>query len=286
MTNAKAFGSTLARIRKEKGFPSAYQFFKSIGGSKSLGFAFVSYWDVERGKKLPKSWRLEAIMAALGVEQNSPEAKELVGAYFKSLSGSDKLLQILYAPSASGADLPSRELAEAAAHKALEQLSVNLTIQQWSLLARDKTTCICQYFLFNTAGPVTVRELSDATGFKPETVRKALKALAAGGLADLSGDKVRSSLAKKKVKLPPANPATAGIMASVRGHLNGWLADARRVDVKRVTVRMSKANLNIYRQHLEKAVNLASIYSNAEENRQDSAIYFVDASIFQFLPKD
>ncbi len=283
MTNAKAFGSTLARIRKEKGFPSAYQFFKSIGGSKSLGFAFVSYWDMERGKKLPKSWRLEAIMAALGVEQNSPEAKELVRAYFKSLSGSDKLVQILAEPSVDSSDLPSRELAEAATRKAMEHISVNITLDQWKLCARDLTTNICDYYLVNTAGWVTFAELSAATGFKPGAVLKAVKALAAGGLAEISGNKVQSGFAKKMVEVLPSTPATDGINAALRGHMNKWLETCKLIDAKRVTMRMTKANLNIYRQHLEKALNLAGIYFNSDEDKKDSAIYLVDTSVFQLF---
>ena len=95
MNNAKTFGIALAKIRKEQGFSSEYNFFKNIGGSKSLGLAFISYWDMERGKKLPKSWRLKEIMAALGLDQHSAGARELVRAYFKALSGSDDLIQIL-----------------------------------------------------------------------------------------------------------------------------------------------------------------------------------------------
>ena len=286
MNNAKAFGNVLARIRKEQGFSGAYKFFKSIGGSKSLGFAFVSYWDLERGKKLPKSWRLKAIISALGIEQHSPKAKELVKAYFKALSGSDELVQILAAPAPVGANLPSRELAEAAMNKALAMRSTNLTINQWKLCARDLETCICMYFMFNTTGWVTVQELAEATGLKPEKVKKAVKALAAGKMAELSGDKVRSLFAEKLVELLPATPATAPVKAALRKHLDTWMAKAGPIDTKRISVRMSKANLDIYRQHMEKFVNLASVYCNSGENRQDSAIYLVDAAIFQMLPKD
>ena len=47
MTNTKIFAAALSRIRKDRGFPSAYKFFKAVGGSKALGMAFVSYWDIE-----------------------------------------------------------------------------------------------------------------------------------------------------------------------------------------------------------------------------------------------
>jgi len=286
MTNTKTFGSVLSRIRKEQGYSSAHQFFNSIGGSKGLGLAFMSYWDMERGKKLPKSWRLKAIMAALGIEQHSTKAQELVRAYFRTLSGSDELLQTLSVPAPTDADLPSRELAEAATHQAFAQRSVNLTIEQWKLYARDMVTHICNHFLVNTAGWVTIRELADATKFKPEAILNALKALASGGLIEFSKNKARSPFVKSVIRRLPNTPATAAINAAIRNHWKTWLADSKLVELQRITLRMPKANLDIYRQHLKKAVDLSTVYENAEENRQDSAIYVIDARIFQILPRD
>ena len=79
---------------------------------------------------------------------------------------------------------------------------------------------------------------------------------------------------------------SAPVKTAVREHMNTWIKDATRVETKRLTVRMTKANLDSYREHLAKAVNLASAYSNSKENRQDSAIYLVDTAIYKILPKD
>ncbi len=286
MTNTTAFGSVLAGLRKERGFSSAYRFYKSIGGSKSLGLAFTSYWDVERGKKLPKSRHLEAIMAALGIEQHSDNAKKLVRAYFNSLSGSDNLLRILSAPASGGNGLSGVELAESATNKALEQRSATLTLEQWKLCARDFETYLCQYFLFNTSGWITVREMSDATGFAPGIVKKVLKALAAGKLAELSGDKVRGLFGDKLVQRLPQTPATMPVKAELLKHFNTWMKGSTRVQTRRMTVRMSKAGLDMYRQQLEKAVDQSSAYCNSGEDRKDSAIYLVEAGIFRLLPRD
>ena len=285
-TNTKAFGSILSNIRKERGFASAHQFFKSVGGSKSLGLSFMSYWNAEHGRKLPKSCHLKMIMAALGIEQRSPKAQELIRAYFSALSGFDELLQNLSVPVSAGTTLSNRDLEETATHKAIALRNVNLTLKQWKLRTGDMVTHICQNFLANTAGWVTVRELSDATRFKPEAIRKALKALASGGLIDFSNDKARGPLTAKMIQSPPTTPATAAIQAALRNNWDTWLADSKRVVLKRLTFRMTKANLELYRQHLEKAVNLVAAYESAEADRQDSAIYLVDAGIFQILPKN
>ena len=286
MTTAKTFGSALARIRLEQGYSSAHQFFKSVGGSRTLGLSFMSYWDMERGKKLPKSWRLKAVLSALGVEQRSPKAKELVRAYFRALSGSDELVGILAAPAAAGADLPSRELAEAAAYQAQARRTVNLTVAQWKVSARDLATQIINYFLIDTAGWVTLRELAEATRLKPEAIKRALKALAAAKLADTSGDKARSRLAGKAVNAIPNTPETTAIKAAVNANLETWLAGAKVVGGTSINLRMTKANMQVYRQHLEKAVKLASVYSDCEADRQESAVYSIDTKIFRFAPKD
>jgi hypothetical protein len=225
-------------------------------------------------------------MAALGIENPSPKARELVRAYFRALSGSDELVRSLAAPAPEAADLTSRELAEAATQQALAQRYVNLTPEQWRSRTRDMVTNICSNYMVNTAGWVTLLELSDVTKFKPGAIKKALKTLAAAGLLELSGDKARCPLAGRVVKLPPVTPATAALVAKLKGHWETWLADAKVVSFKAFTVRMTKAHLNIYAQHIKKAVSLAALYDNAAENKDESAIYHISAKILQALPKD
>jgi hypothetical protein len=158
--------------------------------------------------------------------------------------------------------------------------------QQWKLRARDIVTYTCATFLSNTEGWVTVQELSDATKFKPELIRKALKALASGGAIEFSGDKVRDLFAKRVLKRLPMTPATAATKAALLNLKEKCTASSKFIDYKDMCVRMTKANLEIYRQHLEKAVNLASIYGNVEANRQDSAVYLMEGRIFQLFPKN
>ena len=284
MKNSKIFGKALAAIRKEAGFTSAYHFFNCVEGSKSLGFSYVSYWDIERGRKLPKSWRLKPLIAALGLDPVSPKAKELLRAYFKALSGSDELVDMLSGPAAApAADLTYRELAEAATHQALAQRTINLPLKQWREATGDMATILCDYYLFNTAGWVTVKELAAATKFKTEAVRKALKASAKRGYLEFSGDKARCLYTDFVVLGPSDTTEAADTRASLRRNWKTWLADTEPVAAARMTARLTKANLEIYRQHLQKAVNLVSIYEDPKADRQDSEVYYIDASIFNIL---
>lgn len=286
MNANKSFGRILSRIRKERGYPSAHKFFKSVGGSKTLGFSFVSYWDIERNKKLPKSWRIKTLLSALGIDQNSPIARELVLAYFRTLSGSDELTQMLAVPANASADLPGLGLAEAAAHQADARCAINLTLQQWEPLARDMVTDITNDVLVDTAGWVTVREMVAATGFKPEAVKKAFKALASAELADLAGDKARSNLSGKVVNAPPQIPETIKLKLALREHMKTWLAGAEIVDRKSMSLRMTKTALDKYRQHLKTAVNLANVYGDPEADRRESDIYSINTRIYRVTPRN
>jgi len=280
------FGATLAKIRKQLGFQSAYKFFKSVGGSKTLGLAFVSYWDIERGKKLPRSWRLKTIMKALNIDMCSEKARELVGAYFQSLSGSEELLKILTACPARPADLTSRELAESAVQKSVDQRNIQLTTEQWRLRNRDMVMLICSNYIINTSGWVTIPELAAASGFAPAEIKKALRALAGGGLVEFSGDKARSHLTGRVVQLPPRNAENKDVYASSIRLWNDWIKNCACVASKRMTVRMSKTDMSIYRQHLAKAVDISTLYENPDADKQGSAIYFVDASMYKVLPNE
>lgn len=285
MKRANLFGGVLAGLRKERGYPSAHQFFKSAGGAKNLGLSFMSYWDIERGRKLPKSWRLKDILAALGVDLRSPQARELLLAYFRELSGSDELLQIIASagPAAKAPVMPSMELAETAAQKALERLNVNLTMGQWELLARDGAAYVCQHFLTNTEGWVKLPELAKAAGLSAPEAKRAAGKLAEAGLAELAGDKVLGKLAGKAVRALPSTPATAAVKAGLAKNWSGMLAGASLVATQRRTVRMTKAGLGLYRQHLERVVSLCEIYSDAAEDKKNSAIYAIETGIFDVL---
>ena len=145
---------------------------------------------------------------------------------------------------------------------------------------RDMATHICQIFLTNTGGWVTVKELQEATGFKPEALRKALKALASGGLAKFSGDKAQSPFVDKVIKGMPKTPEMLPIKDAMRERWDAWLADSKIVGGKTLTLRMTKPNLELYLQHLEKAVDLACVYEDPGADKKESEIYFIRANVF------
>ena len=85
---------------------------------------------------------------------------------------------------------------------------------------------------------------------------------------------------------PPKIPETIKIKTALREQMRIWKEGAEIVDRKSMSLRMTKASLDVYRRHLEKAVNLASVYGDSEADRQESAIYSINTLIYRFFPKD
>lgn len=281
MSKAKDFSFVLARTRKDRGFPSAYKFFKAVGGSKSLGMSFVSYWDIERGKKLPRSARLNGIIEALGLKMASVEGKDLIKAYFTSLSGSDEMVRAISAPDGAEAADP----AQARARRAISMLSVALTLEQARVMVRDRETCFCFNCLSETEGWLTVKELCEGFGFKTPAVKKALKALSACGLVELSGDKARGRNAGKIVHLMPMSEDTLPLRLALRGHYNDFVTRTKPLAGRRCIVRMTKSALDQYADHLRKTIELAETYGDPRESRENSDIYLIEGRVARFFPK-
>lgn len=283
MKKAKNFGRELAAVRKERGYPSAFKFFKAAGGSKGLGLAFVSYWDIERGKKLPKSWRLRSIIAALGLGGGDPRARALVRAYFTELAGSGDLVDMLAAPPTPA---PSAGLAEEAATRIMDRARRHYTLEQWAAIASGQTSYLCNFYLKNTPGPVPLAELAAALRRTPAEVKKSLKILADAKVIKLNGDSAENPLARVFVEAPPDTPASAAIKARMRGHLAGWLKTLERSDVRRMTIRMPRAAMEAYKPHLKKAVDLCMFAGEDDPGAEGSAVYLVDAGVYELFPKE
>jgi hypothetical protein len=247
---------------------------------------YVNYLNLEKGKSLPKGSRIEPLQKALGLASESSEARELARAYFNALGCSSKLLDTLSGPTMPAPDLPSRQLAEEMTHQVLRQRSVNLTTQQWKTRSRDIVTQVCNCFLNNSVGWVSIQELSEATKFTPKEIKKALQALASAKLVKLSGDKAQSPLAGKFVKHLPTTPETAELLAAIRNQWKQWISGIKPTHTKAFTARITKTNMERLWQHLDEALNLAGVYADAQADRKESAVYYIGAHIYQAIPKN
>lgn len=283
MPDARAFGSVLVRFRREQGFETAYAFYRSREGRRLLRLSFVNYLALEKGRSLPKPWRMTRLIQALGLPPGSREAGELARAYLACLAG-EELVRLAGAADAGRMETADVSLGEAAAKQALSQRTAHLSMPQWKTLASDRAAYLCHVFLVNTPGWTPVRELGRVIGLSPTALRKALKSLAGARIVAVAGGRARSLYAKKFLAGLPLLPETSGLRSAQQEFRRGLVEERGKLaHSTQMSVRMPRESLERYSEHLRKAVHLGAVYGDVERG-PDTAIYLVEGRVFEVFP--
>lgn len=213
------FSETLTRLREEAGFPTAYGFFHDNGGAAFFRFTYRRYLLMEQGKNLPLADRLPKLIVAMRLPQNTPQAKELVAAWLRTLAGEEvysDLLEPLLAGRPEGPALPP---AEAALKRSLTDRKYHLSPEQVAATLGNFETYKCAMLLEQEAGDITAASAAKTLGIAAAAAEKALKALAAAGLLKRAGKAYRSQIAGKLVEYP----ATAAMRPEVREKVKNYM---------------------------------------------------------------
>ena len=285
MATDSTFGKLLAGIRQEQGYKTPYAFFRSRGGQRGLGLTFANYLRIERGRGLPKGWRIKKLIAALELLPHSEKARSLVRAFLVSVLGDEELMQDLLSEVSSDPAPSSMRLAESAATQALGQTKVQLDLEQYKAIARSATAYACHAVLCNTGGWVEAKDLAKLTGEALPGVKKALKELAAAALVKLSGGKARSTLEKNYVAPPTPTPAMASVYASLKKHRDEWIDKrSNAVHTPYLLVRAQRGKMQKYFDHLTEVVNMSAIYGSIEKT-PDSEMYLVEGRVHRLFSR-
>lgn len=282
MKKAHPFGAALAETRRALGFRSPHAFYKARGGKRLLGLAFVNYLRLERGRSLPKGWRLERLLSALGLEPGSPEWRALVKSYLSSMVSPGVAEQIFGADDAGRAP-DDAGLARDAARQAIGQRTTQLTLGQYRALAASPLAYACHVVLANTADWVESARLASTLKAAPTDVKREIKTLAAAGMAKVSGSRVRSPLAGKFVTPPAATPALASVYAALQKTRTGWVERGGRVlHSPYLILRVPRRKLGQYLPHLSDAVKISAVYGDVAPG-EDSEIYLVEGRVVRLF---
>lgn len=279
-TEGAGFGALLARVRQQRGFPTAYAFYHGRDGRRTLGLTFRNYVNIEQGKNLPKPERLEAILLALGLADHRAEAAELVKAYYQAL-GLDALGKFLDGAAAGGA----LGVHAAAARSAVQKSTVQLTLEQWQLLAQDFEAHTIETLLANTRGGLETAEIATVTGLKPATVKRALAALSKAGLVKMAGARARCILEDKSGEIPPKSPAMLAAKAAMARQFERWAEEGKPDGNYLINVRLTKAHLAQFKQQIDYMLDVAELLSN-QEPTADSRVYMVQTRVVDMFPPD
>ncbi|MFH2202805.1 MAG: hypothetical protein ABIJ96_06810 [Elusimicrobiota bacterium] len=277
MAGKYPFGTVLTRLRREHGYPTAHAFYQSRGGKRGLGLSFANYLALERGRSLPKGSRLPKLMSALGLVSNSKGGKELVYAYLKDVLGSDKLLRPLLAAAAPNPLPPSLALAEAASRQGTRQRSIQLTLEQYRVVAKSAAAYACHIVLANSWGWMDRPELAKITGLTKAELDQAIKELGKAGLARFQGKRVRSPLAGRFIIPPNITPHTASIYSAMLGHRTKWVKERGRLAFNRyLLLRMSNDKLAAFLPHFNEMIRMSALFGDVARS-PDSSVYLVES---------
>ncbi len=283
MATEKIFARILSKLRRAQGFSSAYSFYKARGGTRVFGLSYANYLNLEQGKSLPQGKRLRKILEGLGVSPESPAGRDLVRAYFRDVLGSDELLRSWSAPLAPDPAPTSWQIAENASRQALRQRSLQLSLEQYKVLAGDRVAYSCHVILANTRSWVEKKKLAAMTRHAISRMRRPLAKLKAASLIEESGSKVRSPLAGKYIVPPEVTPATSAIYARLQSFREDWIRNHGRVHHKKYLVlRASRSKFASYLPHLSDVVGMAALYGDVEPT-PDSAMFLVEARVMRLF---
>lgn len=195
------FSDTLARMRKEAGFATAYRFYHDNGGAPAFKISYRNYLLIEQGKNLPVVARLMKLLIALRLPLGTPDSTALVTAWLKTMAG-EEIYSDVFAPllAAKAAGLSPMH---SALNRSLAQRKYHMTLEQLAATVSSFETYKCSFTLENDSGAWTAERLAAALKIKKQAAEKGLKALAGAGLAKETKKGVyRSTVAGMMVECP------------------------------------------------------------------------------------
>ena len=279
MARPREFAKALVESRKTQGFPSAYAFYRARNGNKTLGMTFGKYLGLEKGRSLPKPFRLERLLSALGLLPSSRDARVLVRAYLSDLMGSELLLKPLFDSGPTGTAIAdTRSFEERAAKQALEHRRVELTMDQLKLLASSLSVHVVQALIKTWAEGYTMAELARAAGVPVSEAKKAVSALEKAKLAKVEKGKVFSPYVHNQLGRPKPTAALAGVFGAYQKYRAAWQERGSVVHASNLIIRTPRRNIERYFEHLDVALEHAGIYAD-NYKREGSGLYLIEGRV-------
>ncbi|MFC1679248.1 hypothetical protein ACFL2T_03455 [Elusimicrobiota bacterium] len=281
MPKAEEFGSLLSAVRREQGFPSAHAFYRKRGGQRLFGMSFANYLRLENGKSLPKGPRVAKLISLLGLDRGSPRVRELVYTYMKIVLGSDELLTSLR----PGEDPtpPSLSLAETAFKSGMTESAVQLSLEQYRVLAKDRTAYGCHIILMAAKDWRDKKHMAKVLGVNISAVNRALKALRGVEMAVLAGGKAKSPLAGKFLTPPTPTPTLSSIFAALKRHRATWKKDrARLIHAPYIMTVSRQSHMEGYLPHLTNVVQMSTLFYERPYSK-DAEIFLIEGRVFKLF---
>ncbi len=276
------FALCLARLRREAGFPTAYQFYHRNGGRRHFQFTYVHYLRMEKGVSLPKAEWVSTLLLSLRLSPGQAATRELFVAYLRDLLKSDAAFDLIVGPllcrHGGAGQAPAMGWVKA-------EHTVHMTPDQFRAVAADEAGYWCSEALFNDSGSWSAREIAGKFELDSKACARGLKRLKDAGLArEASKGRYMARQAGKLYTFPGRLRDMAGLLKTVEGY---W----KRMDKKRgqralqrvELVRAEEGAMRGYTTVLSDAVDAANLYATHSAGA-GTGLYLIESTIRKLTP--
>lgn len=279
------FSRTFARLRKEAGFKSAYQFYHKNGGPQVFQCSFPNYLRIEKGSHLPQPKRLPLLVTLLRLPLDSGELRDLIESYLETWLGSKDLLNWFLQPYLPrGTALPPPDPAKAALSKVIRTDARPVSVSQYEAVMSSAGAYWAFRLLTTSSEAHEEAELAAWTGLRTADLRPGLEALRKERLVErLRDGRWRSPLAGEFLLFPDSRLIPAKTMEKVFRYNEAMVArKGAVVDVRYCGVRADSRAIEGFIPHMREAVRSINAYAQTEKT-ENSALFFVEGRISRLL---
>ncbi|OGR68464.1 MAG: hypothetical protein A2179_06040 [Elusimicrobia bacterium GWC2_63_65] len=205
------FSDSLAALRKEAGFPTAYRFFHDNGGEHVLGASYRKYLLWEQGKALPPAESLARLIPALRLLPGSAPLGALITAWLKTLAGEKFYDEVLKPFITAKESTPGLSPLHKAMSRALDDKKYPLSIEQATAILASCEHYKAFLFMINDRGDWSEAAFADTLGIPKPAAARVLKDFTRLGLLKKSkAGALKCQLNDYIVEFPRAEVMPAG----------------------------------------------------------------------------
>ncbi|MBI2070780.1 MAG: hypothetical protein HYT79_09300 [Elusimicrobia bacterium] len=280
-----AFSRVFAKLRKEAGFETAYQFFHKNGGAKVFKCSFPNYLRIEKGTHLPQPKRLPLLCTLLRLPLKSNELKELILAYLTTWLGSKDLTDWVLGPFTNGVgQAMASDPGAQALRKVIRDSAQPLALAQYETIMKNRASYWCYRVLTSAKEPFGVQELTKLLGLRTDEIQTALTALEKQLIVKKTKNgRYESPLAGQFLVFPDSNLISKGMMDRVFQYNAEMIKKkGELLDVRYCGVRADTGKIQGFVPHFRDAIRSVNAYAVTEKTDQ-SALVFVEGRVYKLF---
>lgn len=268
------FSRTLARLRQEAGFPTAYAFYHRSGGRHSFPFTFAHYRQLERGKHLPRPQWLPALMDLLRLPPTSARRRGIVIDFLRALFVTEENYEFLVAPLMR--ESVQRGCEKPASNVRAKKRPCRLTPKQCKAVVANAAAYWTFKCLANDHGTWRAEDLAETIGLPEDQIEAGLRSLASHKLAkrDAAG-RYRDALFGPRRAFPCAFPRVSLQHGKIDGYIDEMVASRGHVlHESGITLRVEEESMRRALTALRATMDAAASRSVLDKAEGSGLVFF------------